>query len=133
MHGATWWPPETLRPSGVTMGVLNRSAAVIKPRQPYLDWAKRDDTTGVAELVFETLRREPHVYLVPEHEDAESEQAVLEKYWPHLFEAMLAGWLTDERQWPKQRTRTMFQEWFDVQMCSVVEDLHLEGQLIELV
>ncbi len=46
---------------------------------------------------------------------------------------MLAGWLTDERQWPKQRTRPMFQEWFDVQMCSVVEDLHLEGQLIELV
>ena len=47
------------------MGVLNRSGVVITPRQPYLDWAKQDDTTGVAELVYETLRREPHVYLVP--------------------------------------------------------------------
>ncbi len=46
---------------------------------------------------------------------------------------MLAGWLTDERQWRKHRTRTMFQEWFDVQMCPAVEDLHLDGELIELV
>ncbi len=115
------------------MGVLSRSAVVITPRQPYLDWAKQDDTTGVAERGFETLRREPHVYLVREHEDAESGDAVLEDYWPSLFEAMLAGWLTDERQWRKHRTRTMFQEWFDVQMCPVVEDLHLDGELIELV
>ncbi len=59
------------------MGVLSRSAVVITPRQPYLDWAKQDDTTGVAERGFETLRREPHVYLVREHEDAESGDAVL--------------------------------------------------------
>ena len=84
------------------MGVLNRSAVVITPRQPYLDWVKRDDTTGVAELVFETLRREPHG-------------------------------LTDKRQWPTPRTRPMFHEWFDVQMCPAVEDLHLDGELIELV
>lgn len=115
------------------MGVLNRSGVVITPRQPYLDWAKQDDTTGVAELVYETLRREPHVYLVPAYEDAESEDAVLEDYWPHLFEALLAGWLIDERQWPPHRTRMMFNEWFDVQLYPVVEDLHLDRELIELV
>ena len=27
--------------------------------------------------------------------------------------------------WPKDRTREMFQEWFDVQMCPVIEDLHV--------
>ena len=115
------------------MSVLNRSAVVITPRPPHLEWARRDDTTGVAELVYETLRREPHVYLVREPEDAESEQAVLDEYWPFLFEAMLAGWLTDERQWPSRRTRTMFNEWFEVQLCPVVEDLHLHGALIEIV
>ena len=30
---------------------------------------------------------------------------------------MLNCWLTDEQQWPKDRTREMFREWFDVQMC----------------
>ena len=111
------------------MGVLNRSAVVITSRQPYLDWTKQDDTTGVAELV----RREPHVYLLPASEDAESEDAVLEDYWPHLFEALLAGWLTDERQWPPHRTRMLFTEWFDVHLYPAVEDLHLDPELIELV
>ena len=59
------------------MGVLNRSAIVITPRPPYLEWAKRDDATGVAERVFDTLRSEPHVCVIPEHEDAESEQEIL--------------------------------------------------------
>ena len=84
---------------------------------------------GVAELV----RREPHVYLLPASEDAESEDAVLEDYWPHLFEALLAGWLTDERQWPPHRTRMLFTEWFDVHLYPAVEDLHLDPELIELV
>ncbi len=35
-------------------------------------------------------------------------------------------------QWPKDRTREMFQEWFDVQMCPVIEDLHVDEELVEL-
>ena len=45
---------------------------------------------------------------------------------------MLNCWLTDEQQWPKDRTREMFREWFDVQMCLVVDDLHLDEELVEL-
>ncbi len=45
---------------------------------------------------------------------------------------MLDCWLTDENQWPQDRTRRMFREWFDVQMCSGVEDLHRGEELIEL-
>ena len=46
------------------MGMLNRSAVVIRPLQPYLDWAKQDDTTDIAERVFDDLRTAPHVYLL---------------------------------------------------------------------
>ena len=42
---------------------------------------------------------------------------------------MLAGWLTDPAGWPKQRTYKMFQEWFEIQMISVVEDLYLDEPL----
>ena len=38
----------------------------------------------------------------------------------------------DEQQWPKNRTHQMFGEWFDLQMCPVVEDLHLDEELVEL-
>ncbi len=43
------------------MDLLNRSAAIVKPLRPYLEWARRDDAEGLAESVFENLRdEEPH-------------------------------------------------------------------------
>ena len=53
------------------MGAITRSAVIIRPLRPYLAWAKRDDTTDIAEQVFEDLRRAPHVYLLPEYGDAD--------------------------------------------------------------
>ena len=114
------------------MGLLNRSAVIIRSLAPYLAWAKRDDTTHIADDVIEDLRKAPHVYLLPEYEDAESEREVLEDFWPALFAAMLNCWLTDEQQWPKDRTRKMFGEWFDVRMYPVVEDLYFDEGLVEL-
>ena len=35
------------------MSAINRSAVIIRPLPPYLGWAKRDDTTDIAEPVFE--------------------------------------------------------------------------------
>lgn len=111
------------------MEMLNRSAVIVKPRQPYLEWARRDDAEGLAESVFETLHTEPTVYLLPEYEDPTSQQDVLEEFWPVLFEAMLEGWVTDESHWPKNRTSEMFREWFEVQMSSIVQDVHLDEPL----
>ncbi len=94
----------------MTVGMLNRSAVIITPLLPYLEWAKRDDDTGVAERVFETMRSEPHAYLLPEYESPESERRVLEHFWPQLFAAMLDCWLTNETNWPEARTHGMFRE-----------------------
>lgn len=106
------------------MEILNRSAVIVKPRPPYLEWARGDDDEGLAESVFEDLHSEPTVYLLPEYEEPTSQQEVLEEFWPVLFEAMLEGWVTDESHWPKTRTFEMFQRWFEVQMISLVQDLH---------
>ena len=74
------------------MEMLNRSAVILKPRQPYLDWTRRDDNEGLADTVFENLRTEPTVYLLPDYEDPPTQREVLEEFWPALLEAMLAGW-----------------------------------------
>ncbi len=111
------------------MEMLNRSVVIMKPRRPYLEWAKTDDAEGLAESVIENMRNEPQVCLLPEYEDPRSQRAVLDEYWPALFEAMLGCWLTDEALWPKNRTRTMFDEWFEIQMCSLVQDLYLDEPL----
>ena len=47
------------------MGLVNRSAVLVRPREPYLQWAKRDDTTGIAETVFQKMRSVPTTYLIP--------------------------------------------------------------------
>ncbi len=111
------------------MEMLNRSAVIVKPRQPYLEWCRQDDAEGLAESVFETFHAEPTVYLLPEYEDPSSQHKVLEEFWPGLFEAMLEGWVTDEAYWPKNRTFEMFCEWFEVQMSSIVQDLDLDEPL----
>ncbi len=113
----------------MTMKLLNRSAVIVKPLRPYLEWAKKDDAEGLTDSVFENLRSEPHVYLLPEYEDPTAQQEVLAESWPALFEAMLEGWVTDEAFWPKDRTLGMFHEGFEIQMCSIVQDLDSDTPL----
>jgi hypothetical protein len=45
--------------------MLNRSAIVVKPRQPFLDWLHTADPTS-HRLTLRDLTREPTIYLIPE-------------------------------------------------------------------
>lgn len=45
------------------------------------------------------------------------------------FESMLDSWFRDRDAWPKNRDYEMFQKWFEVRICSVVEDLFLSQPL----
>jgi len=52
--------------------------------------ARRSDdrrSTKSPETVFQTLCGEPYIYLLPEYEDASSQQKVVEEFWPE-FEAL---------------------------------------------
>ncbi len=77
------------------------------------------------------MRNEPQVCLLPEYADPRSQQEVLDAFWPPLFEAMLECWVRDEALWPNDRTRAMFEKWFEIQMCSLVQDLY-SGEPLEL-
>ena len=129
MPGTTRRDLEALLQGGLTMAMVNRSAVIVKPRQPYLEWCRKGGAEGVADAVFKSLHTEPHVYLLPEYVDPESRRQVLDEFWPELFDAMLEGWLREESLWPTGRTRAMFDEWFEIQMCSLVQDLCLDEPL----
>ena len=49
------------------MDAINRSAVIVMPAQPFLNWLHRVDPTS-AELSREDLRREPTIYLLPEYD-----------------------------------------------------------------
>lgn len=101
---------------------INRSSIVIKPRQPFLDWARSYDDAS-KELTLDNLRDDTSVYLIPELWDNTDSNLVLEWCYKVVFEAELASWYTDEAAWPRARDLKMFLEWFDVEFHSMCFDL----------
>jgi len=105
------------------MEAINRSAITMKPRRPFLEWARRDDPEGLDRAILRTMCEEPTVYLLPEYDDEIDRETLLAESWPVLFEVMLSAWSDDDTTWPQGRSLAMFREWFDIRLSAVVEDL----------
>ena len=106
------------------MDIVNRSAVILRPKHPFLEWTRLDDKEGLADGVFEMMRAEPAVYLVPDWEDDDEERAILREFWPALFDVMLEAWLVDKSMWPENRTYEMFLDWFDVETHAMLVDVY---------
>jgi hypothetical protein len=104
------------------MDMLNRSAIVVKPKQPFLDWLHVADPTSM-HLTLQDLLREPTIYLIPECDTDEEVAEVLRELCEEIFEEQLAGWYTDKSAWPRDRTFAVFSQWFDYQHHSMLVDL----------
>ena len=52
------------------MNTINRSAVVVIPAQPFLDWLHQADPTS-AQLSLNDLRKEATLYLLPEYDTEE--------------------------------------------------------------
>jgi hypothetical protein len=98
--------------------MLNRSAVVVRPDQPFIDWL-----AGLGgPTILPSEADEPTVYLVDPFDDAEQGMAVLETVYPRVFDRELYAWHTDKRAWPRRRTFSMFCEWFRFELLAVLED-----------
>lgn len=104
------------------MKSVNRAAVTIRPKQPYLDWAKSlsGPPSGVT---LDDLREDCVVYLIPEFDDNEKAMKWADKRFDEFFTHALWGWSTEEGEWPQNRTARMFHEWFDVTIDSEVLDM----------
>lgn len=100
--------------------MLNRSAILIRPTQPYIDWAK---SLPDADSILPSLDGEQSVYLVEPIDDSKHLEAVLAEVFTDIFESELASWCLDESLWPQERTLTMFKHWFSIECHSCVKDL----------
>ena len=58
--------------------VINRSAVIVMPAEPFLKWLHRADSTS-AELTLADLRREPTIYLLPPYDTEEEALSHLEE------------------------------------------------------
>jgi hypothetical protein len=99
--------------------MLNRGAVIVRPKQPFMDWASSLDDSGI----LPDREGEKTIYLVPEYEDDFEAIEVLSQVYDIIFEEELLAWHTRESDWPKNRTFAMFREWFDVEYHSIVQDI----------
>lgn len=102
---------------------VNRIAVILKPKQPYADWANSLPDTGGHLLDLANSDIERTVYLVPSFTYTREAATFVRKICKELFEEELFAWCTDPNLWPKKRDWATFQLWFDVEIDSVVIDL----------
>ena len=102
--------------------LLNRSALVVKPTQPFLDWLHAADPTS-HNITLSDVTREPTIYLIPECDSDEDVIDALCELYDEIFTEKLEGWYQDEAVWPQGRTFKMFCQWFDFQHHSMLVDL----------
>ena len=101
---------------------INRGVAVIKPKQPFVDWLK-NLPDPMPDITLDELRTDCQVILVPERDCDPDGMKYIRANLSLIFEVMLEGYWTDEADWPVKRDWRMFKEWFDVEFHSVVDDI----------
>lgn len=100
---------------------VNRSVALLRPRQPFLDWLLA--LPGIqGDITLEALRQNSNALLVPPDEEGSTATFIAERA-TSLFEAELADWCEDETLWPADRSARGFLDWFDVEVHGILTDL----------
>ena len=100
------------------MSTINRCALIVRPKQPYIDWAN-----GVDDGPNSSGEHERTVYLAPDFYNQEEMEGWLREAYEEIFEQELWQWMTAEDTWPKERDFATFQTWFEVEYSSMVVDL----------
>ena len=103
------------------MLTVNRSAVVVTPKQPFLDWLRSADRTS-GDLTLGDLCLEPTIYLIPECETDSDVCDALSDRCEEIFNEQLAGWYNDTATWPPKRSFDIFRRWFDYSHHSVIVD-----------
>lgn len=101
--------------------MLNRSALILRYKQPFVDWINGVDPPPSRTLTLPDLEQERTVYLV-EVEDQQELEDWLERNYRILFEEELFGWYTDASLWPSERSLKLLREWCSFDFHSVVID-----------
>ena len=104
------------------MHTVNRLVAMIKPKQPFLDWLESQPDWDL-DTTLEELRTESNALLIREYDSVEKAMRYIERNHRYIFELHLFEWYTDETMWPEKRTLSVFRKWFDVEIYPMVYDM----------
>ncbi len=95
--------------------VVNRAVILVKPKKPFIDWAKYVNTDNdLSDKEMEEEFDEYNAYLIKEVDYDEELEKNIKKEAKYIFETELAGWSQDESEWPTNRSYKIFREWFQI-------------------
>ena len=100
---------------------INRSVAIIRPRQPFVDWANSLPDAS-SPVTLDSFKEDNLVILIPEYQTAEEAEYYINELWEDLFEQKLWDWCTNDAWWPTERTVKTFWKWFHADYHSVILD-----------
>lgn len=99
---------------------VNRSLLIVKAREPFREWVA--SLPGKSSITIRDLNSGCKVYLIPEFEDNQQRDDILERLYAELFVEQLFQWCIDDVKWPRNRTFALFNRWFEPDFHPVVAD-----------
>ncbi|WP_257254453.1 MULTISPECIES: hypothetical protein [unclassified Endozoicomonas] len=100
------------------MKFINRCVVTLKPRQPFIDWAK-----GLGTELPQDWSLEGGSYLLDEQETEEGLEASLANHARDMMENELSAWEEDRGRWPELRDLRALKSLFDVHVSVAGFDL----------
>lgn len=101
---------------------VNRSVFLLIPLEPFWTWLQSLPDVQLNDITLTDLQQDANAYLVSPCDDVAEVWAEIEEHFQNIFAAELADWCEDENLWPDLHP-DIFNEWFDIQLSTVVTDL----------
>jgi hypothetical protein len=101
--------------------MLNRSAIVIRHKQPFVDWINNVEPEPGCEVTLEIANEDTTVYLLEVNEKLDFEKWLNSNH-AAVFEELLHEWYIESSLWPAKRSLKMLKEWCSFEFHSVVHD-----------
>ena len=89
---------------------INRSVAIIKPKQPFADWVNSIADAGDDQYTIQDFSTDCSVILLPVVDLDEQAEALIKDMFQDFFELELSSWMADDDTWPENLTYKMFLE-----------------------
>lgn len=104
------------------MRTINRTVVVVKPLQPYVDWANgcADPSADPIKTSVRDLSDDATCFLIPNFDDSKKQEKYLASLKSKIFEEQLEAWSLDENEWPKNRNTKVFDSWFKLEVHSIL-------------
>lgn len=112
------------------MKMLNRSAINVRLQQPFVDWINNLPGGTEEKITLAEVNQEATTYLLPELEDEQDLNTLLEEYHLDLLENELLSWEEDSQFWPTNRDKHLFTQFLQVELAFMAFDLDEQTPLL---